>query len=182
MNIKEARSIAQSFLPASSQPLKLCEAEQADEYGWCWVFYWNSHAYLRTRHPAMAILGGGPVVICKDGSDPWMLSGAGHPEAQLACYAAGHGYPHPDGYRPGQPFGLPEPPTVDEARSRAELLLGALTDPPVSRLGRTEEHAWGWLFTIAGGGAPIIVPRDGGRTRQLATDVPIAEQLPIEAR
>lgn len=43
-------------------PLMIDEAATRDE-GWCWVFFYNSRAYLESDNSSEALAGNGPIVV-----------------------------------------------------------------------------------------------------------------------
>jgi hypothetical protein len=93
VTIEEARRLAQSYVDSyfGSQPVVVFPVEAAEDYGWCYMFYYNTKRYMETDDPQYALdPGPGPVVVVKGSGDVWML-GSTSWEEDLAAYAQHHG-------------------------------------------------------------------------------------------
>lgn len=69
-SFEDARAIAEERLrelgPAIKTQLALDESATRDE-GWCWLFFYNSRAYLEGGSFSDALAGNGPIVVEKSG-------------------------------------------------------------------------------------------------------------------
>jgi hypothetical protein len=61
----------------------LLDEEATGEEPWCWVFYYNSRAYLETGMISHALAGNGPIVVDKDFGTVHELATARPTEEQL---------------------------------------------------------------------------------------------------
>jgi hypothetical protein len=99
MTISEARALAQQHLDAcgmTEQGQRLViypQDEAADDYGWCYVFHYNTERYVATNDPGDAMgPGAGPIaVVKKDGAIYKMGSAPGY-EDRLAAYGRTYSY------------------------------------------------------------------------------------------
>lgn len=93
MDDSEARAIAARQLEGFStdwRPLALYPT--AKDYGWCFVFGWNTKRYLETRNISDSMgPGTGPIAVVKANGDTWMLTSSPSVEDQLTRYADEHG-------------------------------------------------------------------------------------------
>jgi hypothetical protein len=93
MDKDQARIVAARFLAEklpSATPLALFDNDPEDR-GWCFLFYWNTAEYVRTRDIAFNIgPGTGPIAVVKATADAWALGSASF-DAQLDDYARRHG-------------------------------------------------------------------------------------------
>lgn len=72
------------------------DGRTALERHWCYVFFWNSAEYLRTRKPEHSILGNAPIVVPKDGGEAFFSGTHGAVEELLDGYERAHGIAHGD--------------------------------------------------------------------------------------
>jgi hypothetical protein len=94
MNLEDARAIAEEKLHGlgHARPLALFPDESVRDYGWCYVFPWNTARYLETRDRSDALgPGTGPIVVVKESRDAWFMGSALPHADQLDAYAAEHG-------------------------------------------------------------------------------------------
>jgi hypothetical protein len=99
MTIGEARALAQQHLDASGvtehgQRLVIFpEDEIVEDFGWCYLFHYNTERYVETSDPDDAMgPGAGPIaVVKKDGAIVEMGSAPGY-EDRLTEYGRTHGY------------------------------------------------------------------------------------------
>jgi hypothetical protein len=93
MDGREARLIAARYLVEglpSATPLALFD-DDPDDRGWCYLFFWNTEAYVRTGDMAYNIgPGTGPIAVVKSTGDAWALGGSSF-DRQLDKYAREHG-------------------------------------------------------------------------------------------
>lgn len=93
MDAHEAREIAARYLAEalpSATPLALFDSDP-DDRGWCYLFSWNTEAYVRTGDMAYNIgPGTGPIAVVKSTGDAWAL-GSSFFDHQLENYAREHG-------------------------------------------------------------------------------------------
>jgi hypothetical protein len=99
MTIGEARALAQRHLDTSGvteQGQRLVifpEDELVTDFGWCYMFHYNTERYVETNDPDSAMgPGRGPIaVVKKDGAIHELGSAPGY-EDRLAEYGQAHGY------------------------------------------------------------------------------------------
>lgn len=99
MTIGEARTLAQQHLDASGYTEQgqryviFPEDEIAEDFGWCYLFHYNTERYIQTNDPNDAMgPGPGPIaVVKKDGAIFEMGSAPGY-EDRLADWGKTHGY------------------------------------------------------------------------------------------
>jgi len=93
MDENQAREIAQRYLveqPAGPAPLALFD-DAPDDHVWCYLFFWNTAAYVQTGDMAYSVgPGTGPIAVVKATGEAWALGSASF-DAQLAAYARAHG-------------------------------------------------------------------------------------------
>lgn len=70
------------------------DGRTALERHWCFVFFWNSTEYLRTRKPEHSLLGNAPIVVPKDGGQAFMLGTHDAIGELLDGYERDHGIAH----------------------------------------------------------------------------------------
>src|SRR5262249_30229188 len=89
----EARARAQDELDKikATHGLAARLYDEPGEYGWCWVFGFNSERWFQTRDFGDALYGFGPIVVNKADGTVWTMGTATPVEDQLAAYAAEHG-------------------------------------------------------------------------------------------
>jgi hypothetical protein len=86
IGINEARALAEQLLTEhaarTSTDLEIDERATRDE-DWCWVFFYNSRAYLETGDFSDALAGNGPLVVEKRTGIVHELTSAHPVEQQL---------------------------------------------------------------------------------------------------
>lgn len=154
----------------------------AVDYGDWWVQGYQSRAFVESGDVLSALAGNGPVVVPKDGSDPFHLSSTEPAETQMARLRRAE---REDVER--------HPLNSDEARRHAEQSLSASTraDGIERVITRTVEAGGYWVFFFQGrdyiekddlramlaGNAPIVVPKDGSASFKLGIHEDIGGQL-----
>ncbi len=73
-------------------PLTLLAPEQPREYDWCWLFPFNTVQGVQSG-AFMDSLATGPLVVPKNGAEPWVAPSAPPLERWLNEYAAREGLP-----------------------------------------------------------------------------------------
>ena len=76
MNKEIAERLAETRLAGMRErhgkEIDICEVEERQT---AWVFYYNTRAYLEGDFME-GLIGNGPVVVPKDGSEPWLATSA----------------------------------------------------------------------------------------------------------
>ena len=107
MNADEARARATEALRGleaerTGQPLALLGAPPVD-YGWCWLVPFNTVRAAETGDLADSLLTG-PLVVLKDGAEPWVAPSSPPVERWLNEYAEREGRPPVPVPAPPDPF------------------------------------------------------------------------------
>ncbi|MFI7306386.1 YrhB family protein [Micromonospora aurantiaca] len=95
MNADDARTRAQAALRGlenPGQPLTLLAPDAPAEYEWCWVYPFNTVRATETGS-IMDTLAVGPLVVPKNGAEPWVAPSGPPLERWLNEYAAREGLP-----------------------------------------------------------------------------------------
>jgi hypothetical protein len=69
MTPQEAQSIVDDWLSAQSKRIGIelgVDKDATRDEDWCWVFFYNSRAYLETGSFSEALVGNGPLVVERD--------------------------------------------------------------------------------------------------------------------
>lgn len=98
MDLDEARGVAAIKLAElqaeAGKPLEFYDGrlgvDSVAEHQWCWVFHYNSLDYLETGSILDQLLAG-PIVVPKDGSEPFTLGTYAPEDQQLDDYLARRG-------------------------------------------------------------------------------------------
>lgn len=94
MDFEQARAAAERQLRAGEEPgTPLALTGETLERSWCWVFFYNTRAYIETGDSLESLAGNGPIVVNKDGSEVWTMGSAFPAEHFLDEYAKRHGLP-----------------------------------------------------------------------------------------
>ena len=95
MNADDARTRAQAALRGlenPGQPLTLLAPDAPAEYEWCWVYPFNTVRATETGS-IMDALAVGPLVVPKNGAEPWVAPSGPPLERWLNEYAVREGLP-----------------------------------------------------------------------------------------
>ena len=93
MNLDEAVAAAERELRAMENPdlpLRLDSRELWQERSWCYVFPFNSVAFL-DRDEILQVIPTGPLIVPKNGSEPWVSPSAFPVKQVLDEYERDHG-------------------------------------------------------------------------------------------
>lgn len=94
MNFEQARAVAERQIRDGEDPsFPLVLLDQTLERSWCWVFFYQSKAFLETGDFEHCLLGNRPIVVNKADGELWRMGTAKRPEFYLAEYAKEHGLP-----------------------------------------------------------------------------------------
>ncbi|MET0495258.1 MAG: YrhB family protein [Actinoplanes sp.] len=95
MDVNDARARATATLreyEEPGQPLALLHPEAASEYSWCWLYPFNTVRAIETGD-LMDSLATGPMVVPKNGAQPWVAPSSPPVERWLNEYAKRAGLP-----------------------------------------------------------------------------------------
>ena len=96
---------AMHAIEGPGQPLELLAPDAPGEREWCWLFPFNTVRAIQTGAFMDSVLSG-PIVVPKDGSEPWVAPSSRPVERWLNEYADVHGLPRvPLPAAPPNPFG-----------------------------------------------------------------------------
>jgi hypothetical protein len=104
MNADDARERATAVLREIEDPAKPLAllAGPPSEYDWCWLFGFNTVRAIDGDF--LASLATGPVVVPKNGNDPWVAPSSPPVQRWLNEYAEQEGLPAIPVPVPGNPF------------------------------------------------------------------------------
>lgn len=87
MTFRQGRAIAERYVAtlSSQSEIEFAVCDEIIEEPWCWVFFYNSAAYLETESFSDSLVGNGPIVVEKEDGDVHELVTGLTIEEQLAA-------------------------------------------------------------------------------------------------